>query len=550
MKNNGSCVQCGAELQPRKGTRGGRKRKYCGKRCTDLWHYANGKHKYVKKNPNWGSLTPQREADKKKRLKEFEWYSQNWLTATDIGDHLGIQSTGVFHRAKKLGIKPKIVLWSGKKSFYSPDHAKQIEEGYLETPIPEGYLKKVDAAEYVGLAEGTFDWYVLNREIQPAKEWQQTHGHRNRCFLYSLESLDEFKEGRAKEKAEREAVRQARAAVKEAMEIARIEASSGRLSVSQVAALHNVSVSTVLKWVKDGLVPHVTFNGVYYLDEDGVQARPFLAEEHDAPQALSEEERRFNEIFTAVERCNNVSSDYDLQRYGQRYADRREELSRLQKERWKNPNVKFRILVANAIKGDFKKNANDRYLRIPVKDSWKALKERCGYDCAELVAHIEAQFTEEMDWENHGRVKKEGEGFTWQIDHIKPRSSFNYTSFDDPEFTECWSLDNLRPLDARLNLSRGSETSMEKRGLKPSKQGKNFSQKKSAPFLASPYKDYLHPSEVAHKLQVCEDTVRRWIRQGKISAAKINNALYIHKDNVERPARRAWGSVRKFDYRY
>jgi excisionase family DNA binding protein len=541
------CKECGGPIPPKKTSRGPKK-KYCSERCMDLWHYKNGKHKYVKKNPDWGSLTPKREAEKKKRREEYEWYSENWLTLTDIGEHLGIHRTGVFHRAKKLGIKPKVVLWSGKKSFYSPEQAKQIEEGYQETPIPKGFLKKIDAAEYVGMAEGTFDWYVMNRIVIPDMEWQQTHGHRNKCFLYSVESLEEFKTIREKAEAERAAVREAKAAEREAREQALKEAATGRLSVAEVCILHSVSNSTVIKWISQGLVTYIKFNGAYYVDEDSVQEKPFYVEEHEPTQVLSEKERRYNEIFTAVSRCDNVSSDYEIER--SRNRARSEETSERQKERWKNPHVKFRILVANAIKGDMKKNTSDRYLRIPVKDSWKALKEKCGYDCAALVKHIESQFTEDMTWDNHGRVKKEGEGFTWQIDHIKPRSSFNYTNFDDPEFAECWGLDNLRPLDARENVYRGVNSTLQKRGLKRVKARKNFSQKNSAPFLASPYKDYLHPSEVAHKLNVCEDTVRRWIRQGKISAAKISNTLYIHKDNVERPARRAWGSVRKIDYRY
>ena len=136
------CKECGGPIPPKKTSRGPKK-KYCSERCMDLWHYKNGKHKYVKKNPDWGSLTPKREAEKKKRREEYEWYSENWLTLTDIGEHLGIHRTGVFHRAKKLGIKPKVVLLSGKKSFYSPEQAKQIEEGYQETPIPKGFLKKI-----------------------------------------------------------------------------------------------------------------------------------------------------------------------------------------------------------------------------------------------------------------------------------------------------------------------------------------------------------------------------------------------------------------------
>lgn len=41
------------------------------------------------------------------------------------------------------------------------------------------------------------------------------------------------------------------------------------------------------------------------------------------------------------------------------------------------------------------------------------------------------------------------------IDHIIPKSSFRFKSFSDKSFLECWSLNNLRPLDAKENLRKG-----------------------------------------------------------------------------------------------
>ncbi len=45
--------------------------------------------------------------------------------------------------------------------------------------------------------------------------------------------------------------------------------------------------------------------------------------------------------------------------------------------------------------------------------------------------------------------------WVWHIDHIKPHSKFKYTSMNDFEFKECWSLKNLRPYSAPKNLSDG-----------------------------------------------------------------------------------------------
>ena len=56
-----------------------------------------------------------------------------------------------------------------------------------------------------------------------------------------------------------------------------------------------------------------------------------------------------------------------------------------------------------------------------------------------------------MNWDNWGK----GEG-KWNIDHIKPDSSFNYTSVEDKEFQECWALENLQPLEARENLIKSN----------------------------------------------------------------------------------------------
>ena len=51
-----------------------------------------------------------------------------------------------------------------------------------------------------------------------------------------------------------------------------------------------------------------------------------------------------------------------------------------------------------------------------------------------------------MDWGNYGAGK-----YCWNIDHIKPIDSFNFTSYDDEEFKQCWALSNLRPLCAIEN---------------------------------------------------------------------------------------------------
>ena len=77
------------------------------------------------------------------------------------------------------------------------------------------------------------------------------------------------------------------------------------------------------------------------------------------------------------------------------------------------------------------------------KKHWESL---VGYSKEELKSHLEKLFTEGMTWKNHG---------DWHIDHVKPKSLFNITSNDCQEFKMCWRLENLQPLWAKDNLSKG-----------------------------------------------------------------------------------------------
>ena len=69
-----------------------------------------------------------------------------------------------------------------------------------------------------------------------------------------------------------------------------------------------------------------------------------------------------------------------------------------------------------------------------------------GYTLKDLVVHLENQFTPEMNWDNYGKY--------WEVDHINPKSLFHYTSADDLEFKECWSLGNLQPLEKIKNIKK------------------------------------------------------------------------------------------------
>jgi hypothetical protein len=69
-----------------------------------------------------------------------------------------------------------------------------------------------------------------------------------------------------------------------------------------------------------------------------------------------------------------------------------------------------------------------------------------GYTVAELAAHLESLFTDDMSWSNQGSF--------WEIDHIIPKDWYVYADKDDVEFKKCWALKNLQPLTKTDNVTK------------------------------------------------------------------------------------------------
>jgi len=72
-----------------------------------------------------------------------------------------------------------------------------------------------------------------------------------------------------------------------------------------------------------------------------------------------------------------------------------------------------------------------------------------GYTLIELKQHLESKFQEGMTWDNQGK---------WHIDHIIPQSLWQFSSYEDREFKQCWALCNLQPLWAEDNIRKHNKT--------------------------------------------------------------------------------------------
>ena len=94
-------------------------------------------------------------------------------------------------------------------------------------------------------------------------------------------------------------------------------------------------------------------------------------------------------------------------------------------------------------------------IRKKIKKAGVSVVQGLSYSVTDLRIHIESQFESWMNWNNQGVYNKttwddnDQSTWVWQLDHIIPHSTFNYSSMEDQSFKECWALNNLRPYSAK-----------------------------------------------------------------------------------------------------
>ena len=119
-----------------------------------------------------------------------------------------------------------------------------------------------------------------------------------------------------------------------------------------------------------------------------------------------------------------------------------------------NPSIKIRQILSSRIRGFLYSNFS--------KKNRKSIINYLPYSIQDLKEHLEKQFEPWMSWNNYGRYyvdlwrDDDQSTWTWQIDHIIPHSLFKYSSMEDEEFKQCWSLNNLRPFSSKQNVIDGA----------------------------------------------------------------------------------------------
>ena len=110
--------------------------------------------------------------------------------------------------------------------------------------------------------------------------------------------------------------------------------------------------------------------------------------------------------------------------------------------KWQKENKNYlNLYTKQKIKEDlnFKLRRNIRArILMGLKGKNKSIKTEIliGCDFNKIKQHIESQFKPEMNWTNHGIV--------WEIDHIKPCSSFDLTNIEQQK--QCFHYTNTQPL--------------------------------------------------------------------------------------------------------
>ena len=119
--------------------------------------------------------------------------------------------------------------------------------------------------------------------------------------------------------------------------------------------------------------------------------------------------------------------------YRSEYSDREYQKQYYHKKYKHSLKYQINRNIRRAIDLSLKGNKNGRH--------WEDL---VGYALKDLIKHLKETIPEGYVWNDYlkGRL---------HIDHIIPKSVFNYSTPEHTDFQNCWALNNLRLLPAREN---------------------------------------------------------------------------------------------------
>ena len=171
--------------------------------------------------------------------------------------------------------------------------------------------------------------------------------------------------------------------------------------------------------------------------------------EKKSNEEFYKDKRNTNGLSVYCKKCSDLNSKKyhktdKAKEYNRKYHDT-PEWKKYNKEYLKNkratdPQFRLRSKMSSSIAKRLLEKDNNKW------------EERVGYSLESLMKHLEKQFEPWMNWDNYGKGKGK-----WNIEHIRPISSFKFSSSIDSEFKKCWALSNLQPLEAIANIRKGNK---------------------------------------------------------------------------------------------
>jgi hypothetical protein len=147
-----------------------------------------------------------------------------------------------------------------------------------------------------------------------------------------------------------------------------------------------------------------------------------------------------------------------IKQHGKQYEIDNKEKRKEKNRKWRENNPEYyKQWSAKRRKTDLKYNLN-RKISKGIYKSLKANKEGrhweflVGYALNELIKHLKKTMPKGYKWSDYLNGDL-------HIDHIIPISVFNFDSPENPDFKNCWALENLRLLPASENLLKRDKIS-------------------------------------------------------------------------------------------
>jgi len=132
------------------------------------------------------------------------------------------------------------------------------------------------------------------------------------------------------------------------------------------------------------------------------------------------------------------------QKYMKRYNETHKEERNARERKYRSESVEYKL------RSNITRNINYYISNNNGNKDGKSVFEYLSYTQTELRQHLESLFTEGMSWDNWA---KDG----WHIDHIYPQSKLPYDSMIHHNFQKAWELENLQPMWALENISKGNK---------------------------------------------------------------------------------------------